>query len=176
MDPAGRESRARFSVPRRKNWRSDSNTFYRPALNLADTGGNNLADKGGDRRDERLSWAPPCLLLVWEGRERNVHSGFRYYLHISALQSPRWGWTSPGLAGIPRCSPPPIPPHLFLPQPSCSRQGPGIPRPDPPDPAKAFLSQAAENRKGEERPSQSPCSLGESYKPANVKWSLWQHA
>lgn len=55
MDPAGRESRARFSVPRRKNWRSDSNTFYRPALNLADTGGNNLADKGGDRRDERLS-------------------------------------------------------------------------------------------------------------------------
>lgn len=95
----------------KEDWRSASNTSYKPALNLA--------DKGKNLRDER--WFVVTTLRPMLGRETPesaVGSGSGFYLHISAPQSPRWGWTSPGLAGTQRCSPPPIPPHPLLPQPS----------------------------------------------------------
>lgn len=73
-----------------------------------------------------------------ERRERIVGSGSGFYLHISAPQSPRWGWTSPGLAGTRRCSPPPIPPRPLLPQPSHPRGAPRNPRQDPRSALKPF--------------------------------------
>lgn len=95
-----------------RHWRSDSNTSNKPALNLADRG------KTREMRDG--SWWPPSADRWREKGEKEVGSGSGFYLHISAPQSPRWEWTSPGLAGTQRCSPPPIPPHPLLPQPSRS--------------------------------------------------------
>ena len=132
----------------------------------------NLVDRRGDRGDERR-----CVerLLVWETWARTDDSRFVFYLHISAPRSPRWGWTSPGPAGTPRCSPPPIPPRPLLPRPFRPRGAPRKPRPDPR--ILAGLS-AAGNR--EDRGTMCPSSLrshqAESYKPLNVKRSLWQQA